>query len=1118
MDLFDQVNHSQKQVTLTIATQTIAPSHQTFFIAYDIGDDAESANSVGLKIGDRGWIGLVAPNDMDPTLNVNVSRGVPNGSGTQNFPFETIKVPVVTNKVIVGVFDAAALVTNKTVSRAQADVVMVRFNTKISGTPATWQKLTVEKTGSAANNDIKFVKIYRDANPNDELDSLDELVSGAKTTLTSPNQLGVATSSPAFIVGVQDATLFPQTGYLWVGGQELMRYSRDGASSSTLRIDSRGERLGVSDTPRVAHATGTTIEKVDIFDQNNDSLNTVTLTLAKTQSVNSIPQVYFLIYDVADFATAGRNMGAKFASKGSFVINAPNEVDETLFVNVSQSLPGGTASQSYPYESTKLSVSGVVLSVTGFTIAPSYATPRQKDMPLLRINLKTSSSFTDIGQVKLTQLGTVQSAAAGSNVGKGDLTKLSVWIDSNGDKAFTSTFDKKIGEVTQGTTNFLTDTGQAVITLAEGGNSYLRVTNSETTLFIVGEVGLKDSSGASVIGHQAGVRLAVFEDILGIDGNTVNALVSSLSGERPPLSSNLVTFTEIVTPVVNPRIVKIMLASDGYPALVKLSSSVPGFVSFGEANVPLDQNGNPILAADLQTQAADGVPGNITLGGERLIDLNGDGVPDNLDLAGTGRRDQIDLDGDGKPELDIDGDGILDSDFNGDGFPDEVVIDSTTLQTVIFVRYRASNGSIQKVPVADAGFVKVSWSNNASELYISWTPSTVTATALNYSVAVGESFNELDKISKSYLNGDYVSQNARKITSLSLQPAAVVRLDNELSVVTSTGTQFTVDKTIPSEFPDTGRIYVGMELMQVRKAGTRTFEIISRGANDSLPQFHPKGTPVSDTGYTVALKVSSGPAAVIASQKPLILYRIDTQAPSAPGSLKGSGQESSAPGLLPFGARGAFGAASFAPSGIFPISWTPAADDHSGVAQYEIQERVGNSPVWKTIGFIPAKTADGALVSNYTVGGDPRTPAESPRAKSKFFSYRVRAFDAAGSPSSWSGASAPVFTGSLADLDTISGVSNYPNPFDSRKEKTTITYLLKQDSEVTIRIYDLFGFRVKEMSFPAGTPGGTFGANNVEWDGTDGSGHKVSKGGYVADIQVKGDKVISVQRKIGVIH
>ncbi len=343
----------------------------------------------------------------------------------------------------------------------------------------------------------------------------------------------------------------------------------------------------------------------------------------------------------------------------------------------------------------------------------------------------------------------------------------------------------------------------------------------------------------------------------------------------------------------------------------------------------------------------------------------------------------------------------------------------------------------------------------------------------------------------------------------------MVRLDQELPATASTGTVINVDLDIPKSFPAVGRIYVGMEMMQVQKSGAKTFSVISRGTSGSQPQFHPKGTPVSDTAYTVSLKISSGAVAPITSEKPLLLYRIDTEPPTSPGNLKGSAS-ASAPAFGSPGVRGT--QAQVSASGIFPVSWAASSDLGSGVAQYEIQERVGTSPVWKSIAFIPAKTADGALVTNYTVGGDPRNPTEIPRTSGKFYSYRIRAFDAAGSPSGWATQDVPIFVGSLKDLETISAVSNYPNPFDSRKEKTIITYLLNGDSEVNIKIYDLFGYKVTEMSYGAGGPGGVFGVNNVEWDGTDATGNKVSKGGYVAIIQAKGDKVVSVKRKIGVIH
>ena len=87
--------------------------------------------------------------------------------------------------------------------------------------------------------------------------------------------------------------------------------------------------------------------------------------------------------------------------------------------------------------------------------------------------------------------------------------------------------------------------------------------------------------------------------------------------------------------------------------------------------------------------------------------------------------------------------------------------------------------------------------------------------------------------------------------------------------------------------------------------------------------------------------------------------------------------------------------------------------------------------------------------------------------------------------------------GVSALADTLSSVTNYPNPFDSRKTVTTINYMLNQNSQVEITIYDIYGGKVKSMTYGAGENGGMMGTNNVTWDGTDGSGTKVSKGIYL---------------------
>ena len=107
--------------------------------------------------------------------------------------------------------------------------------------------------------------------------------------------------------------------------------------------------------------------------------------------------------------------------------------------------------------------------------------------------------------------------------------------------------------------------------------------------------------------------------------------------------------------------------------------------------------------------------------------------------------------------------------------------------------------------------------------------------------------------------------------------------------------------------------------------------------------------------------------------------------------------------------------------------------------------------------------------------------------------------------------------------EIISDVINAPNPFDSRKGgfegQTRISYTLTQDASVRVTLYDLLGFRVRRWDFPAGQNGGKNGFNYFTWDGTNEAGQKVSKGGYLAQIEIETpETVVTVIRKIGVIH
>ena len=188
---------------------------------------------------------------------------------------------------------------------------------------------------------------------------------------------------------------------------------------------------------------------------------------------------------------------------------------------------------------------------------------------------------------------------------------------------------------------------------------------------------------------------------------------------------------------------------------------------------------------------------------------------------------------------------------------------------------------------------------------------------------------------------------------------------------------------------------------------------------------------------------------------------------------------------------------------------------------YEIQEREGTNPVWRTIGSVPGSKKGGATINSYIVGNPAATPGETPRPLGKYYSYRVRAWNFAGKASEWSEISTPA--GTEVGKELISKVSNFPNPVDTRKGgvegSTKITYELNDDAEVTITIYDLLGNVVREFYFSRGANGGRQGPNFVLWNGKNALGGFVAKGGYIVRVKAssaKGSKIIT--RKIGVIH
>jgi hypothetical protein len=100
---------------------------------------------------------------------------------------------------------------------------------------------------------------------------------------------------------------------------------------------------------------------------------------------------------------------------------------------------------------------------------------------------------------------------------------------------------------------------------------------------------------------------------------------------------------------------------------------------------------------------------------------------------------------------------------------------------------------------------------------------------------------------------------------------------------------------------------------------------------------------------------------------------------------------------------------------------------------------------------------------------------------------------------------------------SLSGVTNWPNPFNPNKKKTKIRYRLgRQADSVTIRIYDITGALVRELDGTCNAEGSSVWNkyNDVEWDGRNGRGDMVLNGVYPFEVMVEsGNKTVKGRGK-----
>lgn len=97
----------------------------------------------------------------------------------------------------------------------------------------------------------------------------------------------------------------------------------------------------------------------------------------------------------------------------------------------------------------------------------------------------------------------------------------------------------------------------------------------------------------------------------------------------------------------------------------------------------------------------------------------------------------------------------------------------------------------------------------------------------------------------------------------------------------------------------------------------------------------------------------------------------------------------------------------------------------------------------------------------------------------------------------------------LADYDPVGKITNHPNPFNPLREKTEIVVKTDGQTDIVVKIFDLFGNLVREFRRNRGEV-----YNRILWDGRNQNGEVVANGGYICVIQLD-NRVY--KRKIAVI-
>jgi hypothetical protein len=187
VDMFNVLDDNSRSAEVYLTNpQLLAPEpQQTYFVAYDIGENAIAGNSVGVQIRERTWFTVPSNKEVVPDLLLEEANGV----NVRSYPFISFQIRI--NPVYLYITAENQAPAHS--SQGTVNVPLLRLNMKTDRNYVMLKSIKVNQTGfiedlhqesgqsAAGQGDLSNITIWKDANSDGVFNMVQDVLLGSSS-------------------------------------------------------------------------------------------------------------------------------------------------------------------------------------------------------------------------------------------------------------------------------------------------------------------------------------------------------------------------------------------------------------------------------------------------------------------------------------------------------------------------------------------------------------------------------------------------------------------------------------------------------------------------------------------------------------------------------------------------------------------------------------------------------------------------------------------------------------------------------------------------------------------------------------------------------------------------